>query len=202
MIAERSKRLGHIADRQSKYLPRRNVGVRPLRARVRLFGKAYGGPSKWPLRVDGWSMDGLQKSTVSIVSSLFYPLPPTSSYLSSILLSSDTIYRPSCPIRCVKRYRIIIAVYVGRCSYDTLSDHRTGIICSQKQNYTDQGKVTCFYLKINFVQIFLRMISTFINSNNMKHIKWQKFLQVSCVSDIFVCFADRVKIRLSKLIGK
>ena len=59
MIAERSKRLGHIADRQSKYLPRRNVGVRPLRARVRLFGKAYGGPSKWPLRVDGWSMDGL-----------------------------------------------------------------------------------------------------------------------------------------------
>lgn len=59
MITEQSKRLGHIADRQSKYLPRRNVGVRPLRARVRLFGKAYGGPSKWPLRADGWSMDGL-----------------------------------------------------------------------------------------------------------------------------------------------
>lgn len=58
-IAGQGKRLGHIADRQSKYLPRRNVSVRPLRARVRLFGKAYGGPSKWPLRADGWSTDGL-----------------------------------------------------------------------------------------------------------------------------------------------
>lgn len=52
------KRSGHIADRQSKYLPRRNVGIRPLRARVRLFGKAYGGPSKWPLPADGWLVDG------------------------------------------------------------------------------------------------------------------------------------------------
>lgn len=58
-IERQGKRLGHIANRQSKYLSRRNVGVRPLRARVRLFGKAYGGPSKWPLRADGWSVDGL-----------------------------------------------------------------------------------------------------------------------------------------------
>lgn len=58
-IEGQGERLGHIADRQSKYLPRRNVGVRPLRARVRLFGKAYGGPSKWPLRADGSSMVGL-----------------------------------------------------------------------------------------------------------------------------------------------
>lgn len=55
---ERGERSGHIADRQSKYLPRRNVGVRPLRGRVRLFGKAYGGPSKWPLPADGWLVDG------------------------------------------------------------------------------------------------------------------------------------------------
>lgn len=55
---EGGKRSGHIADRQSKYLPRRNVGIRPLRARVRLFRKAYGGPSKWPLPANGWLVDG------------------------------------------------------------------------------------------------------------------------------------------------
>lgn len=30
-----------------------NVGVRPLRSRLSL-GKAYGVPSKWPLRADAW----------------------------------------------------------------------------------------------------------------------------------------------------
>lgn len=58
MWKREGKRSGHIADRQSKYLPRRNVSVRPLRARVRLFGKAYDGPSKWPLPADGWLVDG------------------------------------------------------------------------------------------------------------------------------------------------
>lgn len=39
------ERSGHIADRQSKYLPRRNVGIRPLREQGFVsLGKLMAGP--------------------------------------------------------------------------------------------------------------------------------------------------------------
>lgn len=101
--------------------------------------------------VGPWMVCRNRRSVSSLPSSTpYHQLLP----ISSILLSSGTIYRPSCPIRCVKRYRIIIAVYVGRCSYETLSDHRTRIICLQKSDHTDQGKVTRLYVKINLSKFF------------------------------------------------
>lgn len=117
---EGGKRSGHIADRQSKYLPRRNVGIRPLRARVRLFGKAYGGPSKWPLPADGWARRWSVKSTAS--SSRRYPLPllrytllllPSTVHVSP---RSYTHFRLAFPgelvqLRVSRGYRVITAVY-------------------------------------------------------------------------------------------
>lgn len=139
------ERLGHIADRQSKYLSDGNVGVRPLRF-VSLWEKLMACPQSGhyvpmlgPFDGRGRKSDGqrtlsLPANQLPSPSPLRHQLLPASLHHLAALFRS-LCHLPTCPIRCVKRYRIIMAVYVGR---RLLGNRRYGRI--ERGNYLLGGE--------------------------------------------------------------
>lgn len=68
-----------------------------------------------------------------------------------------------------------MAVYVGRCSYETASARRTGIVCSQEYGRSDLNEFLYLYIEIRSTNIVCLIVS--LREMDESHILWKHAYQ-------------------------